>query len=161
MPIAPLAPLALLVLLAPTALTGCGGGAAAAAPAARPAGPGAGTSAGTVASVDDSRAALDALAARGPTDAPLMRERLRVERAGGSTALPRAERDLCVRAIFSASRDVRAWFADESGVMRGDVTTAATGTVPPRGPACAKKGEVLRLVIEDAPPVRAVIFAAP
>jgi hypothetical protein len=121
----------------------------------------------------DALPSLDALAARGPTDAPLMREVLRVEHAAPRSADVRADRDLCVRASFAASVPVRAWFADESGTLRGEITSASSGTVPPRGPVCAKKGEALHLVVEtaasehsteprsSAPPARAIIFAAP
>jgi hypothetical protein len=118
----------------------------------------------------DTLPSLDALAARGPTDAPLMREALRVEQAAPRSPDVRAERDLCVRASFSASVPVRAWFADESGTPRGETTSATSGTVPPRGPVCAKKGEALHIVVEraasdearsSAPSARAVIFAAP
>jgi hypothetical protein len=112
---------------------------------------------------------LDALAARGPTDAPLMREALRVEQAAPRSPDVRAERDSCMRATFAAARPVRAWLADASGAVRGETTTAASGTVPPRGPVCAKKGESLHLVVEDAAPdparasvaARAVIFVSP
>jgi hypothetical protein len=111
----------------------------------------------------DGLTSLDALAARGPTDAPLMRELLRVERAAPRSPDVRADRDLCVRAIFAASRPVRAWFADEAGAARGEIAAGASGAVPPRGPACAKKGESLHLVVESDGPVaaRAVLFAAP
>jgi hypothetical protein len=118
----------------------------------------------------DTLPSLEALAARGPTDAPLMREALRVEHAAPRSPDVRAERDLCVRASFAASVPVRAWFADESGAPRGETTSATSGTVPPRGPVCAKKGEALHLVVESAASdearstatsARAVIFAAP
>jgi hypothetical protein len=115
----------------------------------------------------DGLPALDALAARGPTDAPLMREALRVDHAGPRSPDVRADRDVCLRASFAATAQVRTWFADESGAARGETTTGASGTVPPRGPVCAKKGEALHLVVESAEAgtsvtnVRAVIFAAP
>ena len=118
----------------------------------------------------DALPSLDALATRGPTDAPLMREALRVEHAAPRSPDVRADRDLCVRASFAAAGPVRAWFADESGAPRGEITSATSGTVPPRGPVCAKKGESLHLVVESAasdearsssPSARAVIFAAP
>lgn len=135
---------------------------------------------------------LDVLAARGPNEAPLMRELLRVERAVPRSAEVRADRDLCLRAVFAASGPARAWFAEPSGAVRGDVTAASgaagaagvagvpgvAGTVPPRGPACVKKGESLHLVVASGDPrdagsdagrdvrdtrfeARAVIFAAP
>ena len=100
-----------------------------------------------------------------------MREVLRVEeveRAAPRTAIVRAERDICLRAVFAASREVRVWFADDTEAPRGESTTGTTGTVPPRGPACAKKGEALRFVIDKGDPAsggesstRVVIFAAP
>jgi hypothetical protein len=111
-------------------------------------------------------ASLDALAARGPTEAPLMREALRAAAASPRSPDVRADKDLCLRAVFASSVPVRAAFADESGAARGDATTATSGTVPPRGPVCVKKGEVLHLVLESAAGIpsttaRAVIFAAP
>jgi hypothetical protein len=127
--------------------------------------------AGAASGASDALPSLDALAARGPSDAPLMREALRVDHAAPRSPDLRAERDLCVRASFAASVLVRAWFADESGAVRGEITSATSGTVPPRGPVCAKKGEALHLVIESAAAstearpwaasARAVIFAAP
>lgn len=141
---------------------GCGGGgpAPAAPKAAADAGLGPAADAGTAA---DGLASLDALSARGPTDAPLMRELLRVERAAPRSPDVLAPRDLCVRALFAASGPVRAWFSDAGGAPRGEVTTATSGAVPPRGPACARKGESLHLVIESdaSAAARAVIFAAP
>jgi hypothetical protein len=97
-----------------------------------------------------------------------MRELLRVARTAPRSPDVRADRDLCVRAVFSAARPVRAWFVDAAGATRGEIATGASGTVPPRGPACATKGEVLHLVVEGSDgtstadtTARAVIFAAP
>jgi hypothetical protein len=150
-------------MLAGSALAACG----AASPAATPSSRGPLLDGGAEAGAAEERAvdgvpSLDALAARGPTDAPLMREALRVEHASPRSPDVRAERDLCLRAVFAAARPVRAWFADESGAARGEIASGASGTVPPRGPVCAKKGEALHLVVEttDAS-ARAVIFAAP
>jgi len=112
---------------------------------------------------------FDTLAARGATDAPLMREALR------ASALPspelRADRDLCVRAVVAASAPLRVWLADAGGARRGDAAAvgatavggAASVLVPPAGPACVKRGEAVRLVAEGAAPpvVRAILFAAP
>jgi hypothetical protein len=153
---------------------GAPGGASAGAPRATPQvlDAGAGSVGGGNAAATDALPSLDALAARGPTDAPLMREAMRVDQAAPRSPDVRADHDTCVRATFAASRSVRAWFADASGAPRGDATTAASGTVPPRGPVCAKKGEVVHLVIEDAPAppsstsspalsARAVIFTSP
>ena len=94
-----------------------------------------------------------------------MREALRTAASPRSPDV-RADKDLCLRAIFASSAAVRAWFADESGAARGDATVGASGTVPPRGPVCVRKGEALHLVVESTPggppsTARAVIFAAP
>lgn len=109
-------------------------------------------------------ATLDELAARGAVDAPLMKEVLRADPAAPKTAEIRADRDLCVRAAFGANASVRAWFIDASGDARGDAATGNSGWVPPRGPACAKKGEVLRLTFDapsNATVSRAVVWASP
>jgi hypothetical protein len=149
----------------PFVVTGCGG---ATPPPAHPAADaGAAGANDGAANATDGLASLDALAARGATDAPLMREALRVEHATPRSPEVRAERDLCVRATFAASGPVRAWFADQAGAARGDVATGVSGVVPPRGPACVKKGESVHLVIEGEAPAssalaaRAVVFAAP
>ena len=146
-------------------ITACGGGAPAPAHPAHPAptDSGSGTRADAGAPAPDLLPSTAALAARGPTDAPLMREVQRVEQAAPRAPDLRAERDLCVRAVFAASAPVKAWFADQSGAARGEISAAAAGTVPPRGPACLKKGESVHLVVEGAGPIsaRAVVFAAP
>jgi hypothetical protein len=97
-----------------------------------------------------------------------MRELGRVEGAATSAGSTigrdlHVERDLCVRVLFDATRPVRAWLADDAGTKRGDAASGTSGAAPPRGPACAKKGEVIRFVVEGEPGtmVRAVIFAAP
>lgn len=107
---------------------------------------------------------LDALAARGATEAPLMREVLRAaEAAARPIELEAKAADTCFRAIVAANGPVRAWFEDEKRAPRGDVTPGA-GLVPPRGPACARKGERLKLVVESSSPgaiARAVVWQAP
>lgn len=111
-------------------------------------------------------ASLDAIASHGATDAPLMREVLRADRAAPRSPEVKADRDLCVRALFAATATVRIAFVDATGSARGEATTAASGSVPPRGPVCIKKGEAIHLVVEgvagrgDAA-TRAVVFAAP
>jgi hypothetical protein len=155
---------------------GCGGAARAPAqpaPSARDAGVALGAEGPRDGGTAEALPSLDELAARGPSEAPLMRERLRVERAAPRSEEVRAERDLCVRALYAATRPVRVWFADAGGQRRGEVASGTGGAVPPRGPACARKGEALRLVVEGAlpaggpgaeagePAARAVIFAAP
>ncbi len=118
--------------------------------------------------------ALEVLAGRGPTDMPMMRETTRVaEAATKPTELETKTADTCYRAALAASLPVRAWFEDDKRARRGDEAriagpvinrTGATGLVPPRGPACARKGETLRLVVEASegvPVARAVIWQAP
>lgn len=151
-------------LVAALTLAGCGASSRATGPGAPRAAPAAATPGAA-----DGLPSLDALAARGAIDAPLMRELLRVERAVPRSADVRADRDLCLRATFAASAAARAWFADASGAPSGETTTGTSGTVPPRGPVCAKKGDALHLVVESAVAgtlpgdvtARAVIFAAP
>lgn len=90
-----------------------------------------------------------------------MREAQRVADASKPYEL-RADKDVCVRALFAADRPVKAWFEDDSKAPRGDVAPASTSSlVPPKGPACAKKGETLKLVIEGATTARAVIWQSP
>jgi hypothetical protein len=110
-------------------------------------------------------ATLDEIAARGASEAPLMHETMRVEGTVGKKPLAetRADKDICVRALFEASKPVRVAIADDTGAKRGDVASAASGAAPPRGPACAKKGETLRVVGEgdDGTTVRVVVFVSP
>jgi hypothetical protein len=106
---------------------------------------------------------LDELAARGPNDAPMMREAKRAPEAAAKPTPVRLESDGCVRAAFAASRALRAWFEDEKKAKRGDVTPATeSGLVPPKGPACGKKGETLQLVVEAVPSdvARAVVWTS-
>lgn len=151
-------------MLAANAFVACGAPSRAATAPARPVASGAASAdaGATEPAGSDGMPSLDALAATGPTVAPLMREVLRVERASPRSPDIRADRDLCLRAVLAAPRAARAWFADESGAVRGEIASGSSGTVPPRGPVCAKKGEALHLVVETTEPgARAVIFAAP
>lgn len=71
--------------------------------------------------------------------------------------------DSCFRAVIAASSPARAWFEDDRGAKRGEASIG-DGPVPPRGPACARKGEILRLVVEASGPgasTRAVVWSAP
>jgi hypothetical protein len=136
-------------------------------------------------------ATLDELAALGPREAPLMREVGRRELGAGAPGGPaaaahadagpdagaaaagsvlelRADADLCVRAFVASSAPVRAWLADDEGGRRGDgagpAMAGASLSVPPGGPACVKRGERVRLVVDGAGAgaiVRALLFAAP
>jgi hypothetical protein len=71
--------------------------------------------------------------------------------------------DACLRALVAATGPVRAWFEDEAHAARGAERTGGGGLVPPMGPACARKGESLRLIVEGAPEVaaRAIVWRAP
>lgn len=107
---------------------------------------------------------LDAIAARGATDAPQMREVRRVPDAAKGIDLPPADRDVCFRIAIASSRPLRARLEDAAKVARGDVPASGTFLlVPPRGPACAKKGESLRLVVEggDGATARAIVWQSP
>lgn len=144
------------------AIAACGGPAepARAARADAPAGPVvvASSSAGAV----DPLPPLEALAARGPSAAPLMREVQRLPDARAKADLE-TRRDTCFRAVLASSRAVKAYFADERGAPRGDTLEGlgGEGIVPPNGPTCVKRGDVVRFVVESDAAVRAVVFAAP
>ncbi len=93
-----------------------------------------------------------------------MREALRVGDATKPSVLEVRTTDTCFRAVVAASAPVRAWFEDDAHATRGAELSGTSGLVPPRGPACARKGETLRLVVEPASPsiiARAVVWQAP
>lgn len=111
---------------------------------------------------------LDALAAWAAPDVASMTELTRAEIAGPRVGTVTLAYDACLRAAFGASRDVRAAFVDAEGAPRGPSITAARGLVPPRGPACGRKGETLALVAsEDGAPdaavalTRAIVWISP
>jgi hypothetical protein len=94
----------------------------------------------------------------------LMREVQRVPDATQPTVLASGNADVCFRAAVAANVTVRAWFEDETRSARGGELTAVRGLVPPRGPACARRGEKLRLVVEPSNAgvtARAVVWQAP
>jgi len=122
----------------------------------------------TPASLGPEVPSVEVLASRGPSDAPQMREVLRVSDASKLPAeIKAATSDVCVRAIVASSAPVRAWLEDEAHAPRGEVAVAggagATSLVPPRGPACTRRGEVLRLVVEptSSTTTHAVIWQSP
>lgn len=127
-------------------------------PAGAPSAPA--SSAATRPTIIDSLPSLDALAARGPTVAPLMREALRAADAKTKPEV-KPDRDTCVRAAIAATKPVKAFFADAKGAPRGDAFDGTEGVVPPNGPACVKRGDVVRLIVEGDASARAVVFAAP
>ncbi len=94
-----------------------------------------------------------------------MREVLRAADATTPSVLETGAADACFRAVVAASAPVRAWFEDEAHVVRGAALSGSSGLVPTRGPACARKGEPLRLVVEPpngaAITARAVVWQAP
>lgn len=107
---------------------------------------------------------LDALALRGASEMPLMREVLRSADATNPSVLELRSEDTCLRAVVAASAPVRARFEDDGHAVRGAELAGTNGLVPPKGPACARKGETLRLVVESegaAITARAVIWQAP
>jgi hypothetical protein len=97
--------------------------------------------------------AFEALEARGPND-PAMLIHARATDATRPTVVAAGATDACFRAVVAASSPIHAaWFEDEGHVLRGARTMESVeqiALVPPRGPACARKGESLRLVIEPA-----------
>ena len=104
---------------------------------------------------------IDSLATRGATEIASMRETQRVADASKPFEL-KADKDTCVRALFAADHPVKAWMEDDSKAPRGDVVESSKSSlVPAKGPACARKGETLKLVIEGATTARAVIWQSP
>jgi hypothetical protein len=106
-------------------------------------------------------ASFDELVARGASIAPLMKPGERVA-AGGAV---RFDRDGCVTVVYAANRPVRLWLEDRDQAQRGEASNAASGAVPPRGPACARRGEELRLVVQGGGDptllLRAIAFVSP
>ncbi|HVH42955.1 MAG TPA: hypothetical protein VM925_11450, partial [Labilithrix sp.] len=107
---------------------------------------------------------LDELALRGPTDMPLMREAARSGDLATALEVRASASDTCFRAVVAASEPIRSWFEDETRSPRGAELSGVSGLVPPRGPACARKGETLRLVVSrttKSATARTVIWQAP
>ncbi|MBX3207099.1 MAG: hypothetical protein KF764_18780 [Labilithrix sp.] len=106
---------------------------------------------------------LEALATRGPSEMPRMREVVRSADATSPTTVASGSSDACFRAAIGASAPVRAWFEDEARVARGGELSAAAGLVPPRGPVCVRRGETLRLVVDARPETiaRAIVWQSP
>ena len=91
-----------------------------------------------------------------------MREIARWERATPRSPDLKADRDLCLRVAFAASGAVRVRLENAAADRRGEPTSGVDGLLPPQGPVCVARGEVVRLVVEgDAAVVRAVVFGAP
>jgi len=143
------APLVVLLFALVVAVVGCG-----ARPAPSPTSPAArmgGAKSETSASPESvvSVPSLDAIAAEHGRAMPLMTEALRNgEATSKPIELDSKGADTCYRAALASSAPVRAWFEDDKHSERGEpVTTTTNGLVPPRGPACARKGEVLKLIV--------------
>ncbi|HXN31309.1 MAG TPA: hypothetical protein VN894_05580 [Polyangiaceae bacterium] len=84
-----------------------------------------------------------ALAARGASVAPGMREVARIESAGDRVEIVRAEGgDACVRVAFEASSPVVARLLDSEGnVLASSDAPAADGVLGQRGPVCVRRGD--------------------
>lgn len=140
-----------------TALAGCAAGARSRPPSATTPSSSSTTPSASTPRFDAAVPSLDVLATRHARELPLMRETLRVAQAAAKPAdLESKTADTCFRAAFAANVPVRAWFEDAQHSERGESSTLAdtakSGLVPPRGPACARKGESLKLVIVRATP---------
>ena len=116
-------------------------------------------------STAESLAAFDALAARGASLAPGMREVARKEGGSDAVELVKAEaRDACVRVAFEASAPVEAKLVDHAGnVLAASDAPAADGVLGARGPVCVRKGDVVRGISDasGATRVRWVAWEAP
>jgi hypothetical protein len=97
-----------------------------------------------------SAAAFEALAARGATVAPGMREVARKE--GTAVDLVKADaRDACVRVAFEAAAPVTAKLLDGAGNALAALDAPATeGVLAARGPVCVRRGDVVRGVADGA-----------
>jgi hypothetical protein len=112
----------------------------------------------------ESAAAFEALATRGRSASPGMREVARRETAGERVELARAEgRDVCVRAVFEANAPVIAKLVDGAGnVLVAGAAAATDGILGERGPVCVRKGDVVSCIAEGGPArIRWVAWAAP
>ena len=115
-----------------------------------------------------SEPSFDALAARGASVAPGMREVARVETTGdGVVEVVRAgERDTCVRVAFEASSPVVARLLDTEGnVLAASDVPEAEGVLGQRGPVCVRRGDAVSAAAGGAeaavPNVRWVAWQAP
>jgi hypothetical protein len=102
----------------------------------------------------DDLPALEVLAGEGGIAIARMHEVARSADAAARPITIEPTRDVCLRAIVAARIEGVARFEDDGHVARGETTKlpkAKSGLVPPAGPACAKKGERLRLVVEQGP----------
>jgi hypothetical protein len=111
---------------------------------------------------------LEALAARGPSVAPGMREAARGEIVTASGAaersLVRADlADACVRVTLVAQPAVHAWLTDTRGDRLTDVNDATSALLAPLGPVCIRKGDAVTLHVEAQAPhaARFVAWTSP
>jgi hypothetical protein len=100
----------------------------------------------------EATASFAALAARGATIAPGMREVARMQSAGDKVEIARAEvRDACVRVAFKASSPVVAKLVDGEGNVLASSDIAATdGVLGQRGPVCVRRGDAVSAVAGGA-----------
>jgi hypothetical protein len=118
---------------------------------------------GGVVEAGDSLTSLAELVARAPQVAPGMRVLAQGEEASPKAIdLPRADVDLCVRAVFVAESPVKAALASSAGDTLETTRPTVSGTLGPRGPVCIRRGQVLTLRFEQtAARVRYVMWGAP
>jgi hypothetical protein len=162
------APARLVRELVPFVLLACACGAAVRQPATQPTPalpqPSAAPAPDASAVSAESRAVFDALAARGPSVAPGMREVTRKEGGADAVDLVKADaRDTCVRAAYEASAPVTARLVDQAGhVLAGANAASTDGVLGEHGPVCVRKGDVVRGIAEGAGGrVRWVAWEAP
>jgi len=121
-------------------------------------------SSATGAPAAESLAAFEALAARGPTVAPGMREVARKEGGAEPVDLARADgRDTCIRVAFLATAPVSARLVDGTGnVLAAGGDPSTDGVLALKGPVCIRKGNVVKGVAEgNGARVRWVAWEAP
>lgn len=107
---------------------------------------------------------IEALVARGASEAPMMREASRSPDVKAPIELQAGTADTCYRALVAANEPVTTWFEADDHDRRGAAFSGTNGLVPPAGPVCFRKGERLRLIVErpnEKTLTRAVVWASP
>jgi len=159
------APARLVRELGPFVLLLCACGAAVREPASSPApAPSPAVAASADPGAPDTLTPFDAIAARGASLAPGMREAARKDGGADAVDLVKADtHDACVRVAFAASAPVTAKLVDHAGnVLAASDTAGTDGVLGVRGPVCIRKGDVVRAVADAAGVrVRWVAWEAP
>jgi hypothetical protein len=112
----------------------------------------------------DALTAFEAIAARGASLAPGMREASRKEGASDAVDLVKADtHDACVRVAFAATAPITAKLVDHAGgVLAASDAPATDGVLGAHGPVCIRKGDVVRGLADVAGVrVRWVAWEAP